>query len=386
MHLRSAALLSEKVAPLQIHTGSSTKGSNMAPAQNLLFCTLAGQDVGYGHLSRCLSLADWASAMGWRSHFLIVGNGAEIARRRGHGAVDLSRHGTLPTILSKSDAAATIGILDAAHPSILINRTRAAELVSQLRTLAGYLVAIDSLGSMSFAALLPEFPVDAFAVPYVGSREFRYSAKCVLAGPEYAILGTEYERPPKRIIRPAADRILVTLGGSDPRSLTPVVLRALGQIEQALRVRVVLGPLFSDRLIAEINETARHLSHHVEYLSAPQGLSQHMFWSDLAVAASGLVKYEFAATGTPSAILSIDDIHHAANTPFSETGAHLDIGVTHDPAKIALSIQHLLNDPVGRNGMAQKGQQLVDGEGARRLLTVLVKRVNCNSHTDGRLL
>lgn len=334
----------------------------------LLFCVLAGRQFGYGHLNRCLSIADLAYKQGLDVVFLIIGEGADVVRKRGYTAYETAWPTILPAILFEGEQARSIGIVDVAHPSVFCQKSELVMLLQLLRKFCHRLVAIDSLGNYSFAVALPMIPVDVMVIPYVGATAIPSSEAAMLIGPEYALLSPNYWDLPIRQIKETADRVLVTFGGADPHALTTVALAALAQIEKKLVTRVVIGPLFPSQLIAKIESLASKLHHQVELVIAPDGLVNHMQWADIAVAASGLVKYELAATGTPSVLISIDEAHDQANRSFASERLQRDLGVTADPALICKAIDELLSNSNERRDMAERGQRLIDGRGAQRLL------------------
>lgn len=338
----------------------------------LLFCTLAGRDVGYGHLNRCLSIAGCARKRGLETAFLVMGEGADIARKRGHAAIEAVWPGDLPELPFGVEADRTIAVLDVAHPLIFSRLPDLSAVLREMRRYASRLVAIDSLGSHSFAAALPMIPVDAVVIPYVGGAAFSGTSAIMLVGPEYAVLSSDYANMPARRIKEVAERVLVSFGGADPKSLTPVVLAALAQIRRKLAVRAVIGPLFAEHVTAMVEEQAGRLHHDVELVFSPHGLVEHMQWADIAVAASGLVKYELAATGTPGILVSIDDAHDLANRPFARERLQMDLGVTADPVLIGHAIEELLDNASKRRGMAERAQCLIDGKGAERLIAAVM--------------
>jgi spore coat polysaccharide biosynthesis predicted glycosyltransferase SpsG len=103
-----------------------------------------------------------------------------------------------------------------------------------------------------------------------------------------------------------------------------------------------------------------------------------MLWCDLAIAASGLTKYEFAATGTPALVFSIDAIQEASNQSFAATGSVVDLGLHPTPDSIAGQTLRLLGDHPLRKTMAAAGRTLVDGAGTQRLIAELVKELKCS--------
>lgn len=353
-------------------SGAAVQGA-LIRRMKLLFCALAGRDVGYGHLKRCLSIAECARRQGLETAFLVLGEGADIARRQGYAAVEAPWPGIMQGLPFEGGAAGTIAILDVTHPMVFSRLPDLYVLLQTLRKFAHRMAAIDSLGRHSFAAAVPSIPVDVLVIPYVGAAARTGISATKLVGPEYALLSPEYASMPLRSVNETAERILVTFGGADPKALTGVVLVALAQIRRRLAVRVVIGPLFAAHVTATVEVQALRLHHDVELVFSPQGLVEHMWWADIAVAASGLVKYELAATGTPGILVSIDEAHELANRPFARERLQTDIGVTADPVLIGHAIEELLDSATERRGMAERGQRLIDGKGAERLIAALTR-------------
>jgi UDP-2,4-diacetamido-2,4,6-trideoxy-beta-L-altropyranose hydrolase len=339
----------------------------------LFFFALSGSDVGYGHLNRCLSIAECASRQGLQTTFYVLGEGADIPRSQGYEAVQVIWPGAIPTFPFGEEAVQRIAVLDVAHPSVFSMLPELVGLIESVRKFAHKLVIIDSLGSNSFVAALPLISVNAVVVPYVGGSVTRRTSATMLVGPEYALLSSDYASLPVRQINIKAERILVSFGGSDPKALTAAVFEALARIRRKLVVRVVIGPLFDPRLTDLVEANARRLHHDMVLVYSPHGLIEHMQWADIAVVGSGLVKYELAATGTPGILISIDEAHDQANKPFARERLQRDLGVTNDPVLIGLAIEELLDSADARRGMAERGQRLIDGKGVERLIAAFTR-------------
>jgi len=170
----------------------------------------------------------------------------------------------------------------------------------------------------------------------------------------------------------------VTCGGADPMGWTPIVLSALESIADRLTVRVILGPLFSSALRAEVAERAAVSIHRVEIVDSPDSLAAHMQWCDVAIAASGLTKYELAATGTPTILFSIDAFHDENNRAFAVLQVSEDLGASPSQNSIAGAARRLLADRDRREEMSASGRSVVDGRGAQRLVAKVMEKLSCS--------
>ena len=350
----------------------------------LLFVTFAGHAFGFGHLSRCLSLAAAAARRGETFEFVVFGDASVAAHmeRSGHAwrLLPATYLAYRPAIRSLAIGPFDVAIVDVIHARFF-EAHAAGELFTVLRSTSRIVAAIDSLGDNSIAGRIPQAEVDVLIVPYIASGEDLARIDKVgarrLQGSDYALLSEDYVSLGRRIHRDPADRVLVSCGGSDPGRWTLPVLDGLERISQRLAVRVIVGPLFDAGLREAVIAHARQSKHEVTVVAAPQSLVTHMLWCDLAIAASGLTKYELAASATPTILFSIDMLHDAVNRPFAAMGSVIDLRASPTPDRIAEEAERLLMDGDERRRMAAKGRELVDGRGAERLLSELEKELSC---------
>jgi len=225
--------------------------------------------------------------------------------------------------------------------------------------------------------------VDIAVMPYFGAEDIKWKSSpslTYLTGPKYFIFSSEYARfkKGKRRVRRVADRVLVTLGGSDPCSATIKVLKAVAQIiDRKIYARVIMGPCFNQVLKDKIKLIAGRSRHKLEVVDSPVSLLRHMFWCDLAVTSSGLTKYEMAITGTPSLQVSFNKDYAAVNESFLKNGTAKHLGV-YDAVScqsISKAITGLLDNVRQRRFMSEAGKNLLDGLGTERIIEAIRRKL-----------
>ena len=327
--------------------------------------------LGIGHVKRCLALAEaLQSNTIFALHYTSPAIEALI-RRAGHDYVTIGDDSFEEAIRLRALGGSDGIILDISH----------AETLRQLKDMPAYVMGlkeqfpmvwlIDGMGSDALCECAP-VKADATIVPYVGARAGTHGLW--LTGSRYCILGTDYPAVGERVIREHAKRILITAGGSDPGSISVFALKALRQItDRTLDIRLVEGAEFLPSLKNDIRNYAEASSFSVVLLMAPDSLFEHMLWCDLCISASGLTKYELAATGTPAVLISLDRARAAAGQAFGamNTAEILDNMEYLSPELLADTVRNLLDDRNHRADMSARGRALIDGKGASRVATAI---------------
>jgi UDP-2,4-diacetamido-2,4,6-trideoxy-beta-L-altropyranose hydrolase len=240
--------------------------------------------------------------------------------------------------------------------------------ISMVRDCSGKVVVFNDLG-------LPYAGVDLVVCPQllpiypeiVGDNRG-------LFGPTYFLLTGKLRKRvvQKKPIREVARRILVVLGGSTTRSTVDALIMVLGDIVGAGRsVLVILGfdSEASDKQIATITGLG------VRLIGATEDIGQYIEWCDIALSASGYLKYEIAALGTPAILVSIVEHqeelgkHFTKKTEAARYSGSLTIG---NARTIVRSVNDLLEDKDRRLLMSQRGKQVLDGRGAERVAQAIL--------------
>src|SRR5579883_2419821 len=184
--------------------------------RNLLIRANGGEKIGMGHLVRCRALAEAWQDAGGEVQFASAGESAEA------------------TAAMAAETGAEWVVLDGYRFD--------SSFVDTLKQSGLRVLFIDDCGGAK------RYPADLILNSNLHASEALYTGRApatgLLLGPRYALLRRRFRcTPPDPEQPPAARRVLVTMGGSDPENVTAKVIRALSLLEIAdLQAVVVVGP------------------------------------------------------------------------------------------------------------------------------------------------
>jgi len=339
--------------------------------------TDGSRELGFGHLNRCLTIANAIRATGGAPE-IVLGISDTDALDRIEKAGQPARQLAFDKRYNATEVlrGAACAVFDFSHIRTRETAAAAAAMLNRVRDSGARSLVIDTIGRDCLAAI-QNLTVDILAIPYAGSEQQKTlpGPGIEARGPDYfvlddAFLDSRRSKEQTAIVKP---RVLVTAGGSDPAGLTMTFLASLALVMTPLQLRIVVGPGFSSALKSNIEQYAATLSDNVALLDAPESLVEEIFAADLALSASGLTKYELAFAGTPCFLVSIDEEHNATNRAFADLGSCCDAGLMRDvtPSQLAALLEDLICDAGKRHDMAAAGRAVVDGEGLQRLLELL---------------
>lgn len=202
--------------------------------------------------------------------------------------------------------------------------------------------------------------LDSYPSPATGQRW--------LTGADYFVMDDSFRRDGEpRSIRPHVETVLVVMGGCLPPEVETWTLELVDRLrDQPFRTQVVLG---FDQAGA-IERYRRVAGPKVTFIEGTHELGRLMWEADLAIAASGYVKLELAAMGTPAVLVSLIDHQDGLGRAFAErTGAARYLGsiATLAPEAVVTATLALSADIEARRTMSEAGRRAVDGRGAERI-------------------
>lgn len=306
-----------------------------------------------GHLMRTLAIAAVARGRGWS--VLLIGDIDEAGSAAAHRI----------------------------EPDLAIRSVGAAELPETILAVAGevdvlhidaYTDVPDVRGSGTLVSNMQDGPygvreADLSIDANLGAEETFARPDLTrhpLAGLDVAVVREQVLRQRAASHRPGAvPRVLVVMGGSDPRGLTAHVVQALDGVPAPLRVTVI-DP--RDRL--EVRKAAAASVHDVQVRGFVDDLPALAREHDLAVTAAGTSVWDFACMGVPMAVLCAVDNQRPGYANVVRRGLAVGLGVPPHAdleARVA-ELGALLHDGDALAAQSAALRDTVDGLGTWRIV------------------
>ena len=332
-------------------------GFEVANRLALIRCD-GGQAFGYGHIRRCLMLArELRDSKGVGVLFVLDGD---------EDAASKLREADFETVLLPEPGPADFlaSLVETRKPNVLVADARQRLTRAQLACLGAKVRAIAVLDDISDRRLAATHAYYT-PLPQVTELSWQGSSCRVRIGWEWSLLGFDPARYGRKENRSGPVRMIVTMGGSDPKDFTRLALQAVRQMTTPPKARFVIGPNFAepDALAKEIEAAG------FEALCDVADSASEFGRADLALISFGVTAYEMAALGVPSLYVALSEDHARSSSALCQAG--MGEIVPPDPASIASALARLIADRDRRRAMSEAGRTLIDGKGAQRVAAEL---------------
>ncbi|MDF1813673.1 MAG: UDP-2,4-diacetamido-2,4,6-trideoxy-beta-L-altropyranose hydrolase [Verrucomicrobiales bacterium] len=336
---------------------------------NLLIRADASALIGTGHIMRTLALAQAWQSLGGEISYTVSECPAGLLGRLQNEKCSVSLIGTVEAG-SVEDAGATIEAAEriGAQRVVVDGYQFGPSFQTQLIEAGLKVLLLDDCGHYS------NYPADLVLNQNSYADESLYPHRNehtkLLLGSRFVLLRREFlesERP-NRDGEKAPERILVTVGGSDPHNATRTILRALNLwTERKLKVRVLIGAGFNDDCFeAEVDRG----KHDIELIKETVDMPGQLNWADVAITAAGSTIWECLYLRVPFAVLTVSENQEANAADLQRAGSAIYLGSCQtglSESDILSSINELLVNPEKN----RCGQIDVDGFGTNRVIAEL---------------
>lgn len=340
--------------------------------ERILFRADASTRIGTGHVMRCLALAQAWQDAGGQAVFVVAPAAATLVAHVRSAGVEVVHLEAPPG--SETDAAYTATLARHLQASWVVvdGYHFGLDYRRRLKDAGLQLLLIDDNGSP------PHGWADTIVNPnpraHAGPYRSRSPHTRLLLGARYALLRREFAlwRDWQRDTPTVARKLLVTLGGSDPDNVTGTIIHALQQVTiDALEVIVVVG---------SHNPHAQQLQSVIQATRRPIRLLRHvtdmpglMAWADMAVSAAGCTVWELAFMGVPALVVTLASNQEPTADWLRTTGFAWVLGRAQQWSAddVTRAVTQLSVAAERRAAMSKRGRELIDGEGAERIVMQL---------------
>lgn len=307
----------------------------------VVFRVDASQQIGTGHVVRCLTLADALKASGHEARFICrrhEGHLGTLIEQRGYRVTLLEPYHdfTANTVLAHADWLGTswhddaedcIALLLSERPHWLVVDHYAldADWQSELAPHCGHMLVIDDLADRKHST---NILLDQNLYP---DMEFRYDElvsddTVKLIGPRYAMLRNEFlDQHEQAILRKRCRNVLVFFGGVDMHDLTSTALDAIEGLDADIHTTVITGN--SNARSDAILDRCTSMQNTTGYRNV-DNIARLMLDADISIGAGGTTTWERCYLGLPSIVVTLADNQRAVNSAVASTGACVIAGDT----------------------------------------------------------
>jgi UDP-2,4-diacetamido-2,4,6-trideoxy-beta-L-altropyranose hydrolase len=275
----------------------------MAP-RTLIIRADASVAMGTGHVMRCLALAQAWQDDGGKVVFAMARSTPALDERIRAEHVEIFH--LEATAGGSKDATLTGQLAHSRHADwVVVDGYQFDEAYQCNVTRGGLkLLFVDDFGHCThyFADLVLNQNAQASERAYRN----RESYARVLLGARYAMLRREFAlwRTVPREFNATGQRILVTMGGSDPDNVTERAIQALQLLDlNDLEIRILVGN--SNPHLPSLERAVKQSAKAICLIRDARNIPELMAWADLAISAAGSTCWEMCLLGLPSILVDL---------------------------------------------------------------------------------
>ena len=326
----------------------------------VVILTEGGKDYGYGHVARCSSIYQAFEHYDISPKFVV--NGDE----------------SIKSIVPDIDVEIANWLNNSFKADIVVVDSYLADLIFYNEISKNSLLGVYLDDNNRF-----DYPKGIVVNGTLDSSDMEYSERediTYLVGNDFIPLRKEFWNIQKLKIDDSIENVLITMGGSDLRNLTPKILELLNINFPEVHKKVIITDSFKNT--QEIESLKNEC---VEIICSPDSdeIIDAMGSVDLAISASGQTLYELACIGVPTIAIGVVDnqknnIKNWINQGFVEyAGCWSDDGLLDN----ILDMINYLQDKNIRFDKRLLGIQAVNGRGSLNVVKNILKEFYRNNST-----
>jgi UDP-2,4-diacetamido-2,4,6-trideoxy-beta-L-altropyranose hydrolase len=337
----------------------------------LFFRTDAGIEIGSGHLMRSFALAQSWQASGGKVTFITNCESISLIEKlknEGFEVVEIENSYPHP-----SDWEQTAKVLKQSPDSwcVVDGYLFDSDYYGLIRQNGNRVLVVDD------TVRLPFYDADAILNQNINAEKLKYNSPPetkLLLGTKYTMLRREFLKRQnfQRETAEIANKILITMGGSDLQNQTLKAIRAIEKLKcENLEVRVVVGS--SNPHLAELEKEIEKSPVPIELIHNAENMPELMAWANLAISAAGSTCWELCFMKVPTVLIITAKNQNEIATGLDEAGFAENLGwfERFSFENLAEQIGIILFNKMKRKKMSSMGREIIDGGGTNRIVGIL---------------
>jgi spore coat polysaccharide biosynthesis predicted glycosyltransferase SpsG len=331
-------------------------------SKNILIRTDGSNTSGLGHVSRCLTLANYLKEKGITSTFITSKQEVcNIITGNNFNCIVLDKNNKISHLkeISLSVNSNTI-VVDTDYKRVFPSRESYFKYIKDLRSEKYFIISFED-------AISADVSSNVVVVPYLGANKINVinTGSKHFFGEKYFLLRSEFLYTANFNVRRKIKKILITMGGSDPEKITLKAIKSICDTNLKVKITVLIGS-FSKITRRDIFAMSNG---NINILHNTNSISKLMLDCDIAITNSGLTKYELSALGVPYIVISDNNYQENIMSYFARKCICVHAGMVSSLTayKLSKEIIELSINHAKRVRLSTNGRRLIDGHGADRL-------------------
>ncbi len=295
----------------------------------IAFITEAGTSIGYGHLYRCIALAQ-----------------TFISDRHD---VDIFCDGDISNVIIKENLPNT-SVFDVSEFNTTILNYALVIIDVYKNSWSNYQQLTQILSIITVSVI--DYAFKEYAIPtdyifQIGYQEYGFKETInqnenkkiskIYSGNDFFIFREEFKNTREFEVRENATRILISMGGSDPCKLTEYVSESLIDIKTHLKITIILGAEINEERLSNINSLFSNSVHEIQIFQNVNNITQLMIENDFSIINGGNTRFELAAIGIPFISVSINAKQSEISDSLQRAGIGYNLGVFSELSKTEIN-------------------------------------------------
>jgi UDP-2,4-diacetamido-2,4,6-trideoxy-beta-L-altropyranose hydrolase len=333
---------------------------------NVLFRCDASETIGLGHLVRCLALAKQLSSYPQtKCSFAMRNRNVTLGRVSASFPILFLD----PYVTSLDHEEAFSKIVNLAQPDLIVLDVRdnlSASYVQSIKTNSRLIATIDDPEDKRTACDFAFYP----PVPQAKIMDWKGFGGKVFLGLDYVILRDEFYRH-RMSAANSPPKVLISMGGTDPKGLTSMVVKCLVCLDDVFEMSVVLGS--SNLQTSSVKDIlAKSNKEHKIHFDV-ENMADLMAEADLAITAFGMTAYELATMAVPALYVCLTEDHDLSASLLNKLGVGKNLGLYSnvDDNRLSFNVRSLINDEFRRKQMSNNAKAHFLTNGAKKIAEIL---------------